>query len=1023
MSQSTDTSTRVSLETFKIPKSSFTAFRLLYAPAYEVGEHAKLVFLGKAPDAWYGGQQYGILSRTLKRAKKKVKSKIRKSKLVVDYSLRQTVPETAWWRNVDEVCEDTESEEGMRLPDINNEPAIPQANLSNRIGGDEESSARESRIEDTTLDFNEYNDRIFNEALAEIDSEVGLIITGETPAARMLARNVSFDVDERECDDQDHLQIPFIETSRALSPSKEHVTSIMAHARSNSTDPFVNKPQSVRFEPSLRDSKHSRISYAAPNPETEERNRELECEYIKAHKKHLKTLKKIGHMAQKSGGKARKGGSRVKLKVAHKILSRFKPGEIVRVDRMLVQILRADEFTLMVHYSEKSTSELRITRRWREYNVVLRKADDLLALLTVQFYDAKRGKRFEEKPDYKIHLLPNVRVGFFSHCDRTISVTQTLDTGARVALINAKYENVAFTWLFIVKGILEGDEEVVFNISFPGIRQQISIPMHPSMIKEITRTLPHLEIDTLDYGYHISQGVLPNYLRDRIYAKLSHATHFIEEVKEWLAKNPEPWFCYKLYDRVEWVPRDSKSFLIMHKLWHKSHSLNIRQASRPPLSIEDHHGTVWGKPYPIEGFLGRATNTSGNEVSNFRVFYKISYFYTVENILFLSKMFNAIPPSPTNGLRDPDEEDAMLPEFFIKDPYEVDKHGHIPWLNLPDFTNRDKHTVDELERKIVQIVRADAMIDLLQVKHIKLHSYKKLFKEQLYFHCMFWHSSPRILDDENIIDCALELELQNDSRFILMAPSRACIDEWLRRLNELVAYYKIAEGHRVFLALKNRQRNMETLDFSEYVDSNFVNESHGFETPFSVANDHIFDMSAISMSSCILMSGYLYQKHKKHANFAAFYVVLCPGHLILFSIAKRSKATGAIKVTPCYEHHITIPISECFVYSGNQTAFDLVESDNGSQEKHSGRNHLPRIYPDGWKLCEEELQLCFTLWFGKKRKLRHQLEVANNPTLISMVRLLGITGKSMVFMTRSRVLREAWVTKLLKEITRFSGIS
>lgn len=1049
---STEASTKVSLTTFTIPKDSFTAFRLLYAPAHEVGEFAKVLYLGSIPAAWYGGKQYGLLSGSVKRAKKKMKRKLKSSYKVIDQSLRLTSEYPAWnsdyedakstdraWSDVDEISIDNQRHASEAI--INGGLLVPPSfrydnERENPLDEEDHGALRResshyTEEHGTTFNFDQHNEITFNQAIHGLETDEDLVITGDSDNPRFFRPNSpSPATEERDAENDDHLEEATIHTCTSAIDSNEEemMLPILAPQATNLPESEPEEPLQVTFDSTAKPSKGSKMAFASPTPECGQDHQELANEYIKAKKNHLrkiKKLKKIGGFASNTGSKAKMKGSRVKLRVARRILSKFKPGEIVRVDRMLVQILRCDEYLLGSHFNEESIEKLKITDRWKEYNVVLRKSDEMLALLVVQFYDPKKGSTFDEKPEYKVRLGPEVKIGFYSNIDKTISISLEKEWGTRVVIMNARYEGVAHKWLFLVNEILEGTEECVFNITLPGLGQGIGIPFDTSMMKQLKQTLNDLEISRMEYGYHVSQCILQAYLRDKIYAKLNHATRFNEEVKNWLAENPDPWFCFKFYDRVEWIPQNSMVFYVMHKLMQKDYELQLRQISRPLLYIEDREGNRWTKPYPVEGFLGRATSTSGKEITKLRVFYKVSYFFTVENMLFFTKMFEGRPPSRTNTTRksceDEDEEDSMPPERFIKDPFEVDKHGHIPWINLPDFEERDKHIVEELERRIAQIIKAEGMVDLMQVKSVEPYPHKKLFTKQIYFHSLFWHANTSINTEEEVLDCALQIELHNGTKLRLMASSQAIRDEWIHKLRDLVAYHTMADRTRVVKATQTRKDNMEKLGINEYVDSNIVNEHYGFETPFAKPNEHIFDMSGLAMPLCVLMSGYLYQKHKKHANFGALYVVLCPGYLILFSLARRSKTTGMLKRRPCYEHYFTIPVSECFVYLGNQTVFDLVDFDNGSQERVSGRNQLPRIYPDGWKLCEEELQLCFTLWFGQKRKLRHQLEVASNPSMISMVRLLGMTGRSMVFMARSRVMREAWVTKLLQEINRFSS--
>lgn len=1056
-----DASTKASFTSFSIPRSSFTAFRLLYTSAHECGEMAKVVYMGAIPKAWYGGKKYGLVATTVKRAKRKMRSSGRLDGFI-DRSVCKTATLNPFWTN----CEENTSEEG-------DTGVLEHSGLDEDLGYPERLSPVGSPVPDEgpTLDFELQNEFLLNEIFADSDSD-GLIVSEYDDR---LLPGCSISDDERDAENGDHIRLNgyldghlnggFLNdndsdtngemsgyetnayqgilsdnydmnvNNEGFSNSRIETNdpldgSTMGYSRENlrpilDSKTALSKPQQVTFDETARRSHRSSMAFASPVPESGAVCQQLDDEYIRAKKQHFKKLKKMGGMAKKGGSGAKRRGSRVKLRVARRIISKFKPGQILRVDRMLVQLLRSEEMCLDSCYNEELLGTLYITSRWREYNVVLRRADNLLELLVLQLYNPKKGAKFDEKPEHTLSLSLGTKIGFYSTNDKTISVTLPREWGSRVIILNARYESLAYQWLFVVNEILNDDEPSVFHVKLPGLGHGIRIPMNKALLKLLWQTHHTLEIAKLDFGYHVPPSVLPMHFKDRVYRKLNHASLYNDDVKKWLAQNPEPWFCFKLYDRIEWAPPNSKIFYMMHKLMYPQYELLLQQVGRPPITVEDKKGRIWNRPYPVEGFLGRATNTAGKEISNLRPFYKIGYFFTVEHLLFFTKLFKGQPPSPTNddkfAFEDEKEDNPTLPSFFIKDPFEVDKHGHIPWLQLLDFGARDNHLVNEFERRISQITKATGVVDLLKVQSVGPCPHEEVNSRQLYFHAFLWHGVPDDLESDEFLNCVLQIELENGSKFKLLAHNQAIRDEWIARLRDIVHFYRLIDSRRVAKASAVREANMKELRMSEYMDSNYTNENLGFENEFAFANDNLFDTNGLSMSKCIIMSGYLFMKPKKHANFGSLFVVLCPGYLIMFSLARRSKTTSMVKRRPCYEHYFTIPVSECFVYLGNQTAFDLVDYDNNSKEKSSGRNQLPRIYPDGWKLCEEELQLCFTLWFGQKRKLRHQLDVATNPGLISMVRRLGLTGRSMVFMTRSRQMREAWVSRLLLEINRFSG--
>ena len=82
---------------------------------------------------------------------------------------------------------------------------------------------------------------------------------------------------------------------------------------------------------------------------------------------------------------------------------------------------------------------------------------------------------------------------------------------------------------------------------------------------------------------------------------------------------------------------------------------------------------------------------------------------------------------------------------------------------------------------------------------------------------------------------------------------------------------------------------------------------------------------------------------------------------------------------------------------------------------------------DQWKKT-----ICCVLLYGlEKRNLTQyeknlpaDMEIAkqnqNNPSLLSMIRTLGVTGKSIIFTTKSRQERDHWISCILEDMDRFN---
>lgn len=941
---------------------------------------AKTVFLGKVPDAWYGGRQKGIVRTLGKRARESVKRKIKASYITVHKNAQLGYLQNEPLEGEGDVPDESDA--------FSNKNAILTSQLKNiAFTNDNITDFADSDTE---------NDANFRESFLETDSML------DSPS------NI------------DHVMN--IASTPETSSLVQEASPILSVQQTNPQKPPSQQgPETkVHFDESVKKSEKKDMNFIAPVPECGARQTELDDEIITAEKKRYRTLAYIRSLAGGRKGPLRLNGRKKKSKVVRKIVKSFKPGEIVQVNKMLAQMRKADSYSSVEQYTEMCSIDTRITDRWREYYVVLRKTDSASSPLVVQLYDINKQKDLERKADHQLALTEEATAGFFSNSDKTISIVVPTGSGLRIAILNARFETLAFRWLYLLKEIVADEVSTAFNIAVPGLDLKVRLFLPEEISSKIANPCHLLKVEPLKKGYQVHNEPAQEFLKSRVLENIKAMAQLHEPARKWLEESWDPWFCFRFYDRLEWVGADSQLFFVQNKIHNGKLQLELRHRSRPPLSVSDEVRKMT-RPYPVEGFLARITDTAGKEVSHLRYFYKILYFCTVEHMLFFTKFFKAAPPSEFCAFNYDDPEKAkaagQIHGVYTSDPFQVDAEGHVPWLGSKEFESKDRHVIEEFQRRILQVATAEAVIDLMEVRSIKALPFK-ISLHNHYFHSLLWHSSPTIVEEEELLDCGFEIELYNGSTFKVMASSSVMRDEWVRRLLDISNFYKAARDEQLKEIKKVRQANIDKLHIREYIDSNIINEYHGYETNLALAQTQMFDRTALAMESCVLHSGYLFQKHKKHASFSNFYVTLCPGYLILFTLAKRSLSTGMLKDTPCYEHYLSIPVSECYIYAGNLTDEDLIHT----REENIGPwvGHAPRIYPDGWRSSEEDTQLCFTLWFGRKRKLRRNLDIAKNPHMVTMIRKLGITGKSMVFMARSRQEREAWVQRIHLEINRFS---
>lgn len=1042
---------------FSIPKASFTAFRLTHALAKEVSELATTVFLGRIPDVWIGGPQIGILFGSTARARKAVNRKFKSASGTISNSVQWFTPpkppplegklakgdeeyDFSLFNSENRIMEQKLAEAYKVVDNEETDHAASDNDDSSVETIHSHDTSAESSLHPASFAFNSQVYGLHSPSTGSWDSSTESL-GSFSPAPRGSANFTHAEPHQLVPDPNQTLQaqdIPENVEIRVFSPEngvsnvpQSNATLAFPSRLSIHTTSNLNAGR-VTFDLDIPSSKRSsRITFTNPEPELDDVQGMLDRQYVKAEREHTKMMKKLRQFTSKSKGLAKNKGHRLKLKVKATILSSYKPGELIRVDRMLVMIEKASsKHVPFVH--DNDPPETRLVDRWKEYLVVLRKSEELS--LEIQFFEGSQVFDSKRKPEYAINLNDRINADFHSSSDKTIRITKKDKDDIVYYILNARYTSVAFKWLFIIRDILYGDYATVVDVQVGGLDMQFKIGIPMELIRKSMTPEKYIELSEDEHGYTVARGEILDYLKRELLISLQRIRRNHKQVEEWLEKNFQPWFCFKFYDRLEWAPASSRAFFMQNRLQSKFSNLVFRQVTRTRMVIQNQDCQDLKRPYPVEGFLARVTNMSGAEYSNLRAFYRIQYFFTAEGILFFTQIYKGTPPSPGNAFMDEnaDREEVRkrLPERYLKLPFSLDGSGHIPWLNTPSFNQHDQEAVEEFERQVELVIKSDAMIDLCAVRQVKPISPNDILRHHKYLHSFLWYSSTQIIEEEEIIDCGFEIVILNGKRLKLLAPSRNVRDEWVKLLSAQAEFWKNVKLSNVISKIEVRKYNRERLGINEYSDSNMSRDKKGLETHLSIGNDQIFNTSSLAMATCVLETAYLYIKHKKHANFSKYFVVLSPGYMVIFTLFQRSKISGAWKKTAYFKHYLTIPLGQCYVYSGDATWYDLVESSNDAEP---GKNDIPRSYPDGWKSSEEDAQRCFTLWLGHKRRIKKDsialsdcrrsmgADAAKNPGMTKMFKKFGFGAKKIVFLTKSRQEREEWVYKILLEMNRFSG--
>lgn len=769
---------------------------------------------------------------------------------------------------------------------------------------------------------------------------------------------------------------------------------------------------------------------------------------------------------------------------------RLKCGRIIMMEKMLVMVKSAvNHKDPVLNFSVSESIDTRISERWKEYIVVARSTGRTDPPILLQFYHNRRIPKIlkQDKEKTAVYQNPldfyidkNCLAGLYSTLDKTIYIQKPDDKRYNIQDegIDSYENNSGSLKIYILRcrtlcssgkwhdflqeslGMKTIPEKVSLRV--PEADLSLNVTLAKDLIDELfsleEKESENLKVCILPRGYRVFQYPLIRYITVAVFEELKRAG-LMEVLKRWEKANIILGCDFKHYDMIQWCPGHRSNLLRGTYALFKSHLLEYRPYVHCPREVTNDDGGTLVEPQPVEGFLIRLTDRYGKEKNAVRKYcLKPSYFFTSDNLLFFMASFKATPPLPLEVLFDDatcreDIEEAntilkSLPEVYEQDPYPLDLNSHIKWLNdkLGDseFDSKDLYAFKCFNRRIVQILKSEGLLDMNLIKEVyqgKLTDTQGCeIKYQVFSAAKntFWQMGNETIDDT----AASVIFIVTISGLILklLAPNPTVCKEWVFRLRQLVNYWKAKQLADTQKMWHLKIQNLMNLKISEEEESNISENSPKWLTDRGVTNPTIYNVNAISVLRPLLHKGVLYQKPKRHATFSKYLVVLLPGFLMLYNCFNRS-TTGFAKAVIDYNHYLTIPIEDCYIYSGATTEPDLLKRDRTFDELNPGSHTLPRAYSDGWRSTEDEPSRCFTLWFGKKRAMylkkridevgladadntsdneRDEKNFEKNPNIIHMVSRLGVSGKSMVFMARSRQERDLWVLSIYYELERLN---
>lgn len=803
-------------------------------------------------------------------------------------------------------------------------------------------------------------------------------------------------------------------------------------------------------------------------------------------KKHFKierlAVKRVGHVGKNVRIRMERGVSNIIENKTFKMTPLFKNikcGEIIRIEKMLVMVKTAvNKKDPVPCFTQDEPFDTRVSERWKEYIVVARSTGKADSSLLLQFYHHRQVPKKQNKQkaiaygsslDFKINH--KCQVGIYNSLDKTICI-QRPDNRIRERQNKRgiRETDVDLLKIYIFKcgtlissgkwySLLQsatGRPQTFENVKFEIPEANIAVDMRFG--GDLVKNLLHIEAAEKDWlricnlkrGYRVLQHPLMRYITIAAFEELRKAG-LHELLEKWESANVVLGCDYRQYDMLRWCSSNKSNILTETLSIFTSHLLEYRPYVPSPREVRHVNGPPLAEPVPIEGFLVRLTNKYGLERNKMRGFrFKPSYFFTSDSLLFFMSYHKSTPPLPSELTELTSKELLQrkklltsLPLVYELDPYPIDLNSHISWLNdemsQDEFIPRDLYAFNSFNRRVLQILRAEGMIDLKNIVRVYQGSpddYQGLEVKYQFLHLgrhTFWRKERGELQDTAA--SILYLETTNKLLLKLMAPDPSTCHEWKIRLEALVKYWQLKEETDVEKIWHLKMQNLRRLKLTEEEESNINEATPRWVTNRGLTDTTIYNVNALCELRPLLYKGTLYQKPKKHATFSKYMVVLIPGFLLLYNCFHRS-TTGFAQEIIDYRHYLTISIADCYIYSGTTTKLDLLARNGKVDELNAGSVTLPRAYSDGWTSSEEESMRCFTLWFGKKRAMfngaeRAKVNIPNEPRTkdektnleknsnpFRVVSRLGVSGKSMVFMARSRQEKNLWVLSIHYELER-----
>ena len=552
--------------------------------------------------------------------------------------------------------------------------------------------------------------------------------------------------------------------------------------------------------------------------------------------------------------------------------SKSKPGEIVKMEKMLVRIDSTMQ-QLPDDYDENDSlkTESRMVEKWREFIVVCRASTDESTEYVIQMYktrviQAVEQTHVQQRSAYDIPLKrKSTKVNLYSSLDKTVVIWVPWKKGTRIYILRPQSLASSVEWYTFIHSFLGWQRSRSLQISIPDLSVSLHLENPFEQLEASCDAAQAAEGNEAAIARTIAtEKAIAGSIVRRCMDMLQDSPEWADVLEAWL-RNEKMGLAWKRYDRLEWVHGANEQKMYGTLAMQRSHDLELRPKQHYPTDVRTIGLEPMEEPPPVEGFLIRLTSQRGREQRLGKMFFKRLYFATHNQFLCFCRPAKAVPPPPPKLIMDATAKMLSTsqimektPLIFAVNPYPMED-GRLAWLLEKSATKKRKHDESaqhESERQVTTLLQAEGYINLSHVTKVR-HIWRGSTPvdqdmeegSDVDFHFDEENNATRQDDGSTKSfddDRTFELVLRNGLVIRLQAFSKVTKKEWMTRLRRIVKYWKIRIAEDQDISKMIRQSNLRRLKIDEEMESFLGQYARKWEVRRSEASPQLFNMCGIA---------------------------------------------------------------------------------------------------------------------------------------------------------------------------------